>query len=181
MRSRESKYFRIALCTVFACGLVLPAFSANDTKSVQIQPIKNDRKQVSMVVTEVGRNNPFEPVFGGYDEDTDYYLAAPPEVPGLDNDALDVIKARVSGIIYDKNNVNSSAIINVGGADYLTRIGDKINGYVVTAIDKNDITVKLGNNTFKAGIGELISSEDLYDVNKTLTPALETKFAGRKK
>lgn len=134
-----------------------------------------------MVVTEVGRNNPFEPVFGGYDEDTDYYLAAPPEVPGLDNDALDVIKARVAGIIYDRNNVNSSAIVNIGGADYLTRIGDKINGYVVTAIDKNDITVQLGSNTFKAGVGDIISSEDLYDVNKTKTPALETKFAGRRK
>lgn len=174
------------LSIVFGCvaavfGLILPVNAANEASAVQIQPIKNERKQVSMVVTEVGRNNPFEPVFGGYDEDTDYYLAAPPEVPGLDNDALDVIKARVAGIIYDRNNVNSSAIVNIGGADYLTRIGDKINGYVVTAIDKNDITVQLGANTFKAGVGDIISSEDLYDVNKTKTPALETKFAGRRK
>lgn len=168
-------------CAAAVLGLIQPASAANDAQAVQIQPIKNERKQVSMVVTEVGRNNPFEPVFGGYDEDTDYYLAAPPEVPGLDNDALDVIKARVAGIIYDRNNVNSSAIVNIGGADYLTRIGDKINGYVVTAIDKNDITVQLGANTFKAGVGDIISSEDLYDVNKTKTPALETKFAGRKK
>ena len=58
---------------------------------------------------------------------------------------------------------------------------DKINGYVVTAIDKNDITVQLGANTFKAGVGDIISNEDLYDVNKTKTPALETKFAGRRK
>ncbi len=180
--SIESKYLRVALmCAVVASGLMLPVNAANDAQAVQIQPIKNERKQVSMVVTEVGRNNPFEPVFGGYDEDTDYYLAAPPEVPGLDNDALDVIKARVAGIIYDRNNTNSSAIVNIGGQDYLTRIGDKINGYIVTAIDKNDITVQLGANTFKAGVGDIISSEDLYDVNKTKTPALETKFAGRRK
>ena len=181
--SIESKYLSIALlgCSLAAAGFMPTAYAADETNEVQIQPIKNDRKQVSMVVTEVGRNNPFEPVFGGYDEDTDYYLAAPPEVPGLDNDALDVIKARVAGIIYDRNNVNSSAIVNIGGQDYLTRIGDKINGYVVTAIDKNDITVQLGANTFKAGVGDIISNEDLYDVNKTKTPALETKFAGRRK
>lgn len=183
MKNRESieqVNLKIILGLTLAMGLAIsPALAAND--SVQVQPIKNDKKQVSMVVTEVGRSNPFEPVFGGYDEDSDYYLAAPPEVPGLDNDALDVIKARVAGIIYDKNNVNSSAIVNIGGSDYLTRIGDKINGYVVTAIDRNDITVQLGANTFKAGVGDIISSEDLYDVNKTRTPALETKFAGRRK
>ncbi len=180
--SIESKYLSIVVgCSLAIAGLSSSAYAAGETQEVQIQPIKNDRKQVSMVVTEVGRNNPFEPVFGGYDEDTDYYLAAPPEVPGLDNDALDVIKARVAGIIYDRNNVNSSAIVNIGGQDYLTRIGDKINGYVVTAIDKNDITVQLGANTFKAGVGDIISNEDLYDVNKTKTPALETKFAGRRK
>lgn len=182
--SIESKYLSVAVLgfSMAAASLVPAAYAAGETQEVQIQPIKNnERKQVSMVVTEVGRNNPFEPVFGGYDEDTDYYLAAPPEVPGLDNDALDVIKARVAGIIYDRNNVNSSAIVNIGGQDYLTRIGDKINGYVVTAIDKNDITVQLGANTFKAGVGDIISNEDLYDVNKTKTPALETKFAGRRK
>lgn len=185
MKNRESieqANLKIILGWTLAMGLAIsPAFAANNAQNVQVQPIKNDKKQVSMVVTEVGRSNPFEPVFGGYDEDTDYYLAAPPEVPGLDNDALDVIKARVAGIIYDKNNVNSSAIVNIGGSDYLTRIGDKINGYVVTAIDRNDITVQLGANTFKAGVGDIISTEDLYDVNKTRTPALETKFAGRKK
>ena len=187
MKNRESiklKFLNIALL-VCALGmfLVVPAQAApaND-QGVQIQAIRQGgKKQVSMVVTDVGRNNPFEPVFGGYDEDTDYYLAAPPEVPGVDNDALDVIKARVAGIIYDKNNVNSSAIVNIGGSDYLTRIGDKINGYIVTAIDRNDITVQLGANTFKAGVGDIISSEDLYDVNKTKTPSLETKFAGRRK
>ncbi len=180
--SIESKYLKMALgCTLLA-GLAMPTLAVEDTQSVQIKPIKSDsKKQVSMVVTEVGRNNPFEPVFGGYDEDTDYFLAAPPDTPGLDNDALDVIKARVAGIIYDKNNVNSSAIVNIGGSDYLTRIGDKINGYVVTAIDRNDITVQLGANTFKAGVGDIISNEDLYDVNKTKTPALETKFAGRRR
>lgn len=150
--------------------------------SVQINAANhNDKKQVSMVVTEVGRNNPFMPVFGGFDEDTSFYLEAPPEVPGLDNDALDVIKTRVTGIIYDKNGAKSSAILNVGGMDYLTRIGDKVNGYVVKAIDKNDITVQLGVNVFKAGVGDIIEDENLYDVNKTQTPDLENKFAGRKK
>lgn len=185
MKRREflkSKYVIVAsLCALMISTLNVSVFAADDAQNVKIQPLKNDKKQVSMVVTDLGRKNPFEPIFGGYDEDTDYYLAAPPEVPGLDNDALEVIKARVAGIIHDKNNVNSSAIVNIGGSDYLTRIGDKINGYEVVAIDRNDITVQLGANTFKAGVGDIISNEDLYDVNKTKTPALETKFAGRKK
>ena len=106
---------------------------------------------------------------------------APPDIPGLDNDALDVIKTRVSGIIFDKNGVKSSAILNVGGTDYLTRVGDKINGYIVKDIAKDDITVQLGANVFKAAVGDIIEDENLYDVNKTQTPDLEHKFAGRKK
>jgi len=179
--SIESKYLALSGTVLLTACMALSAFAVQDS-SVQIQPVKNSyRKQVSMVVTEVGRNNPFEPVFGGYDEDTDYYLMPPPETPSVDNDALEVIKARVAGIIFDKNSVNSSAIVNIGGADYLTRIGDKINGYTVTAIDRNDITIQLGANTFKAAVGDIIAGSDLYDVNKTKTPALENKFAGRKK
>lgn len=171
-----STIFAICACfTVLCCC----AFAEND---VQVKAIgQSGKKKVSMVITEIGRNNPFEPIFGGYDEDTSVYLEAPPEIPGLDNDALDVIKTRVSGIIYDKNGVKSSAILNVGGTDYLTRIGDKINGYIVKDIDRNDITVQLGDNVFKAAVGDIIEEENLYDVNKTLTPDLEHKFAGRNK
>ena len=168
--------FAICACFTFLCSCV---FAEDD---VQIKAVgANGKKQVSMVITEIGRNNPFEPIFGGYDEDTSVFLAPPPEVPGLDNDALDVIKTRVSGIIYDKNGVKSSAILNVGGTDYLTRIGDKINGYIVKDIEKDDITVQLGDNVFKASVGDIIEDDNLYDVNKTQTPDLEHKFAGRKK
>lgn len=171
-----STIFAVCACFTFLCSCV---FAQDD---VQIKAIgENGKKKVSMVVTDVGRNNPFEPIFGGYDEDTSVFLAPPPEVPGLDNDALDVIKTRVSGIIYDKNGVKSSAILNVGGTDYLTRIGDKINGYIVKDIEKNDITVQLGDNVFKAAVGDIIEDDNLYDINKTQTPDLEHKFAGRKK
>ena len=71
--SIESKYLSVAVlgCSLAAASFVPAAYAAGETQEVQIQPIKNnERKQVSMVVTEVGRNNPFEPVFGGYDEDT---------------------------------------------------------------------------------------------------------------
>ena len=182
IREKSFKYLKFILTFAFAFGLVLPAICAsNDVVINAVSKENSGKKQVSMVVTDVGRNNPFEPVFGGYDEDTNYYLAPPPDVPGLDNDALDVIKAKVAGIIYDKNGVNSSAIINIGGTDYLTRIGDKINGYTVTGIARTEITVKLGSNSFKAGVGDVIADADLYDVNKTQTPALETKFAGRRR
>ena len=178
--TRKSQFKRLlAGFLVFFTGAGL-AFALDD--SVEIQAVNHDKKQVSMVVTEIGRNNPFEPVFGGFDEDTNVYLESPPEVPGLDNDALDVIKTRVTGIIYDKRNIKSSAIFNVGGVDYLTRVGDTINGYIVKAIDRNDITVQLGVNVFKAAVGDVIEDkENLYDVNKTQTPDLENKFAGRKK
>jgi len=163
-----------AFIMTFCCG----AFAEDD---VQIKVMGQGKKKVSMVITEIGRNNPFEPIFGGYDEDTSVYLEAPPELPGLDNDALDVIKTRVTGIIFDKNGVKSSAILNVGGTDYLTRVGDTVNGYMVKDIDKSDITVQLGANVFKAAVGDVIEDDNLYDVNKTQTPDLEHKFAGRNK
>ena len=178
--TKKSQFKRLlaGFLALFMCAGL--AFALDD--SVTIQAVGHDKKQVSMVVTDIGRNNPFEPVFGGYDEDTNVYLESPPEVPEIDNDALDVIKTRVTGIIYDKNNVKSSAIFNVGGTDYLTRVGDTINGYVVKAIDRNDITVQLGVNVFKAAVGDVIEdNENLYDVNKTQTPDLENKFAGRRK
>lgn len=170
-----SLVFTVCACTTILC---IGAFAQDD---VQIKALGKDKRQVSMVITEIGRNNPFVPIFGGYDEDTNVYLMAPPDIPGLDNDALDVIKTRVSGIIFDKNGVKSSAILNVGGTDYLTRVGDKINGYIVKDIAKDDITVQLGANVFKAAVGDIIEDENLYDVNKTQTPDLEHKFAGRKK
>lgn len=160
-------------------GGMLIAYGVDD--SVQINATQKGKRQISMVVTEIGRNNPFEPVFGGYDEDTNFYLEPPPEMPGLDNDALDVIKTRVSGIIYNSNRAKSSAILNVAGVDYLTRIGDTVNGYIVKDIDKDNITVQLGMNVFKAAVGDVIEQTNLYDVNKTQTPDLENKFAGRKK
>lgn len=176
------KFFGLILFLALFClfsSIANVSYAADN--AVQINANAKGKKQISMVITDIGRNNPFEPVFGGYDEDTNFYLEAPPEVPGLDNDALDVIKTRVSGIIFDKNGVKSSAILNVGGVDYLTRVGDTVNGYIVKDIEKNDITVQLGVNVFKASVGDVIEETNLYDVNKTQTPDLENKFAGRKK
>lgn len=169
------------ILTIITTCIICMSSPAQAAGGVEIQSVHAGKKQVSMVVTETGRNDPFQPIFGGVDEDTSIFLAPPPEVPGLDNDAIEVIKAKVTGIIYDKKNVNSSAILNIEGSDYLTRVGDKVNGYEVTEISRNDITVKLGNNVFKAGVGDVITDSNLYDVNKTQTPALETKFAGRKR
>jgi len=179
---KPKKYISLTVMYTALCILSSNAYNAYGTdNSVQINPSLKGKRQISMVVTEIGRNNPFEPVFGGYDEDTNFYLEPPPEMPGLDNDALDVIKTRVSGIIFNKNKIKSSAILNVGGVDYLTRIGDTINGYIVKDIDKDNITVQLGMNVFKASVGDIIEKTNLYDVNKTQTPNLESKFAGRKK
>lgn len=182
MSIRELRVIKIATFLIaLLTGMSFTALQVQAANGVEIRSVQTGKRQVSMVVTETGRNDPFQPVFGGFDEETAIYLDAPPEVPGIDNDAIDVIKAKVTGIIYDKKNVNSSAILNIGGSDYLTRIGDKVNGYEVTDISRSDITVKLGNNVFKAGVGEVLTNGDLYDVNKTQTPSLETKFAGRKK
>ena len=102
-------------------------------------------------------------------------MVAPPETLNEGSDAARVMDTLVSGILYDKR--SPSAIINIEGNDYLVKKGDVVNSYKILNIEQNSVTVKLGSNTYKAGIGEILTEGS---VNHNDVSNLSKKFGGEK-
>ena len=124
--------------------------------------------------------NPFVPYrnvdIEAFDEVVDvpsYTLTEPPASVNEGSDAARVMDTIVSGILYDK--YSPSAIINIEGTDYLVKKGDVVNNYKILCIAQDSVTVKLGENTYKAGIGEILTEGSLHynDVSN-----LNNKFGG---
>ena len=78
--------------------------------------------------------------------------------------------------MYDK--FSPSAILNIEGNDYLVKKGDVVNKYKVLNITQNSVTVKLGNNTYNAGIGEILTEGS---VNYNDVSNLSKKFGGERR
>lgn len=137
-------------------------------------------KMVSVPVADSGRINPFLPDserIGLANHSSNKvlslpYLTPPPETIPIDPDAGKIMNTTISGILYDK--YSPSAIINIEGTDYLVKKGDIIKRYKVLSISKNTVVVKLGNNVYTAGVGEILSLSDLQNV----TANLNKKFGG---
>lgn len=127
----------------------------------------NTDTMVTIYLENAGRSDPFLPS-SNY-EQTDlsderiYYLTPPPENAGYDTDAINIVKTKVSGIMYD--NYNPAAILNIEGSDYLVKSGETINNYKILAISPSTVTVQLGANTFKAGVGQMFSEDDMNYIN----------------
>jgi hypothetical protein len=135
-------------------------------------------KTVAVTIDGIGRVNPFVPDAGGFETMGDYIssdMIAPPDNITIDSDASNVINTKVTGILYDQ--YNPSAIINLDGSDYLVRSGDYIHNYKVLSIGKTNVTVQLGKNIYKAGVGELFATDGL---NYNTVSNLESKFGGTK-
>lgn len=152
------------------------AIAPDDVSVVADQSEKNSQKMVAMSVEDMGRADPFlpesetvvvKPKPKGYD------LVPPPEIITVDSNAVEVISTKVSGIMYDK--FNPSAILNISGSDYLVRTGDIINNYKILSIAKDYVTVQLGANVYKAGVGQLFTGEG---INYNTISNLERKFGG---
>ena len=105
-----------------------------------------------------------------------YDLVEPPEMINVNSDAARVMDTIVSGILYDK--YSPSAILNIEGKDYLVKKGDVVNNYKVMSIMKDSVTVKLGSNVYKAGIGEILTEGTL---NYNDVSNLNNKFGGVRK
>lgn len=105
-----------------------------------------------------------------------FELIAPPETLNEGSEAARVMDTIVSGILYDK--YSPSAILNIEGNDYLVKKGDVVNNYKIVSIAQDSVTVKLGNNTFKAGIGEILTEGE---VNHNDVANLSNKFGGEKR
>lgn len=102
-------------------------------------------------------------------------IVEPPEVINENSDAARVMDTIVSGILYDK--FSPSAILNIEGNDYLVKKGDTINNYKILNILQDRVTVKLGSNTYSAGIGEILTEGEL---NRNVVSNLNKKFGGER-
>lgn len=141
---------------------------------------ESNDKMVSVTMESVGRANPFVPASDlaaqtvvKKNELPKFDIIEPPMSSDTDNDASKVVTTKISGIMFDK--YNPSAIINIEETDYLVRSGDVINGYKILAISPQTVTVQLGANVYKAGVGELVSKDGIT-YNKV--PNLSQKFGG---
>ena len=137
-------------------------------------------KMVSVSMDSVGRANPFvhasDLASQAIVEKNDlpkFDILEPPMSSDKDVDASKIVTTKISGIMYDK--YNPSAIINIEDTDYLVRSGDVINGYKVLAISPQTVTVQLGSNVYKAGVGEIVSKDGL---TYNQVPNLSHKFGG---
>lgn len=138
--------------------------------------------QKSVITIPVGmvKANPFVP-YRDFTENAvvndvpTFSLVEPPEAVNTNSDAARVMDTVVSGILYDK--YSPSAIINIEGNDYLVKKGDVVNNYKVLGITQDSVTVKLGSNSYTAGIGEILTEET---VNYNEVSNLKNKFGGEK-
>lgn len=157
--------------------------SGNDSNMTPVEfPEDSDTdKMVSVSVENLGRANPFLPpgemVVSVPQERLKYDVVSPSESPNADPDARKVATTQVSGIMYDK--ISPSALLKVEGLDYLVRAGDVINGYKVLSIDKSLVTVQVGANIYKVGVGEIVEDSQ-NKVNYNQIANLSKKFGGNR-
>ena len=164
------------------------------SKEINIPDDADMDKMVSVSLDNVGRANPFMPpgekpelseaaknaVAAIPQQRLQYDVLPPLETPSasVDENARRAATTRISGIMYDKN--NPSAILNIDGMDYFVRSGDVLIGYKVLSISKSVVTVQVGANVYKAGVGQLVE-EGKNLVNYNTVANLSTKFGGNKK
>lgn len=163
-------------------GLNEVATSETNTVKVVSLPVAavSSKKSVITIPSGVVKVNPFLPYrdISGYDNDTDasaYSIVEPPLTSGESSEAARVMDTIVSGILYDK--FSPSAILNIEGNDYLVKKGDVVNNYKVLNIVQDSVTVSLGANVYKAGIGEILTEGTL---NYNNVSNLNNKFGGEK-
>ena len=189
-KTNVTKKFALLLCLIIPISLFALFMSKspeNENSAVTISlaesPITatSSKRYVISIPTGMVKSNPFVPYrnIDGTDFVSDvpkYDLVAPPEIIEETSDAARVMDTIVSGILYNK--FSASAILNIEGNDYLVKKGDKINNYQILDIQKDNVTVKLGKNTFKAGIGEILTEGE---INKNIVSNLDKKFGGEKR
>ncbi|MBQ4645765.1 MAG: DUF4366 domain-containing protein [Candidatus Gastranaerophilales bacterium] len=143
---------------------------ANEVKVEEEEKKKEEEKKQVIKVTPTGRSNPFMPIQKyaqtSIPETTILYdksgIPKPPETYGIqEEETTQMMTIAVSGIMYDE--IKPSAIITFNDNDYFVQKGDKLDNYKITDIARNYVTIALGNNTYKANIGEEFKITSNFD------------------
>ena len=181
----------IVVAAFICAGFILTklnigSIETDETISLVSAPIAStaSKKDVITIPTGLVKANPFVPYRSLGNESTSglvndvpkFDLIAPPEDMPADTESAKIMETVVSGILYDK--FSPSAILNIGGNDYLVKKGDTVSNYKILAIAKDSVTVKVGTNTYTAGIGQLLTEGS---VNYNNVSNLSKKFGGEKR
>ncbi len=135
------------------------------------------KREVISVSRAITKPDPFMPnsdISVKFNAPPSFELLEPPESASEDSDAARVMDVSVSGILYDM--YSPSAILNIEGSDHLVKKGDTMSNYQVLDINKDSVTVKLGKNIYRAGIGETLTTNNIH-YNKVSN--LDSKFGGK--
>lgn len=167
----------------FGCVKAVKNIAVGDEDMVQLSGASiaatAGKRGVITIPAGTVKANPFVPYrdVGGTSvtDVPSYSLVEPPEITDEGSDAARIMDTMVSGILYDK--FSPSAILNIEGNDYLVKKGDVVNNYKILNIAQDSVTVKLGANTYKAGIGEILTEGTL---NHNDVSNLSKKFGGER-
>ena len=162
-------------------GLMSGIFSENVLNDVNAENIAisatSGKREVISVSRNITKSDPFLPYKDAsvsFNAPPKFELMEPPESSIDGSDAARVMDVAVSGILYDI--YSPSAILNIEGSDHLVKKGDMMSNYKVLDISKNTVTVQLGKNVYRAGIGEMLTTNDVHH-NKVSN--LDRKFGGK--
>ena len=102
-------------------------------------------------------------------------IPKPPEAYGIKEETEQLMSIAVSGIMYDKN--KPSAIVTYDNNDYFVQKGDKLDNYKIVDISKTYVMIALGNNVYKANIGEEFKVSSKFDGSAQYIP--QTQGGGK--
>lgn len=197
-RGRKKKNLGAIIVPVLVLALVIPAVSAisslresnglsdggNGVFAMATAPIAaatSAKRDLISIPSGTVKANPFLPYreinkSNSVKDVPKYDLVEPPEFVTEGSEAARVMDTVVSGILYDK--YSPSAILNIEGNDYLVKKGDVVNNYKILNIMQDSVTVMLGKNTYKAGIGEILTEGS---INYNNVSNLSKKFGGERR
>ena len=182
------------------CVVSLLVFSLNSIDKLNLASMNNDeefilasapvaatssRKDIINIPSGVVKANPFVPYrkLGNeiktdvlVDDVPQFDLVSPPDLKSEGEEVAKIMETVVSGILFDK--YSPSAILKIDGSDYLVKKGDVVHDYKVVNIAQNSVTVQRGKNTYKAGIGEILTEGS---VNYNDISNLSKKFGGEQR
>lgn len=157
----------------------IPVINEEDVNEVKPEDTKpeTEKKQVINVIP-TGRSNPFMPI-AKYAKTTipdasvlydKVGVPKPPETYGIQHEeTVQMMTIVVSGIMYDE--IKPSAIITYNDNDYFVQKGDRLDNYKIIDIARNHVTIALGNNTYRANIGEEFKITSKFDGSAQFIPS----------
>lgn len=135
---------------------------------------------VTVAIGDVGRKNPFVPkhqpkpqvevedvevpqVAGA--PKVNFDVIEPPELAPENPDVIRLLHTKVTGILYD--NIRPAAIINDGDDERFVKVGETMHGCQIVKITKDRVVIRVGNNVYRASIGQSLLAEALSEMGST--------------